>query len=218
MFTLWGAALNSASTWVPSNTILLITNPGWCSNRPGAIYLKAVTYVDVDPAIPDAQWLRSYAQKLTRKCRMNPPFPEQIFNPETIASPSVKILYNLADLDALVRANLDQTIVGYLSVVLMEVNIGTLHRRGRLMCSEWYVTTTSARTDHSTKYDTYGANISGTYSCGVQLYANTWKATCKQCNQSINLLLNPRIVRFIVHATLSLIPFSHSRIRDRAKK
>ena len=74
--TLWGVALTSVGPWEPSKTILLMSNPGYRTDRRVTISLVKSTYVDIDPNIPDAQWLRRFAQKLTKRDHVNPPFPE----------------------------------------------------------------------------------------------------------------------------------------------
>lgn len=74
--TLWGAALSSVDAWRPSVTILLITNPVLRYNRYPSLSLGASTYIDIDPNIPDAGWVRRFAQTLTKREHVNPPWPE----------------------------------------------------------------------------------------------------------------------------------------------
>ena len=74
--TLWGATLASVDPWQPSSTILLVTNPSLRPDRTPTISLVATTYVDIDPNIPDADYVRRYAQSLTKRDHVNPPFPK----------------------------------------------------------------------------------------------------------------------------------------------
>jgi len=74
--TLWGATLASVDPWQPSSTILLITNPSLRPDRIPTISMVATTYVDIDPNIPDADYVRRYAQSLTKRDHVNPPFPK----------------------------------------------------------------------------------------------------------------------------------------------
>jgi hypothetical protein len=74
--TLWGSVTASTVSWQPSHTVLLITNPGWKTDRTAWISLTANTHVDVDPCFSDVAWLRSFARRLTKREHVNPPFPE----------------------------------------------------------------------------------------------------------------------------------------------
>lgn len=74
--TLWQSLAASASSWQPSHTVLLIANPRWTISQRAWLALKADTRVDVDPAFKDAVWLRAFAQRLTKKEHINPPYPE----------------------------------------------------------------------------------------------------------------------------------------------
>lgn len=74
--TLWGRTAGSASYWKTSYTILLLSNPGFRGDRRPTLSLNQGTYVDVDPCMDDAYWLRGYAQRLTKREHVNQPFPE----------------------------------------------------------------------------------------------------------------------------------------------
>lgn len=84
------------------------------------------------------------------------------FDAETLATEDVRVLYTLATLDDLyvlypsfscitdplsVRTNPDQIITGYLSMVIMDLNICQLHLRNMAMCTEWYLIS-SSHSDH----------------------------------------------------------------------
>ena len=74
---LWGYAAASAGPWKPSDTILLLTNPGLKSQGRPTITIDQTTQVDVDPFVADAFWLRNFGQSLTKRDHVNPEFPEE---------------------------------------------------------------------------------------------------------------------------------------------
>ena len=72
---LWGSLCFSTTFWKPSNTILLVTRPGLYGDGRPLLSLTNDTYVDVDPCMTDANWLRGHAQRLTKREHVNQPFP-----------------------------------------------------------------------------------------------------------------------------------------------
>ncbi|KAF2489649.1 hypothetical protein BU16DRAFT_575344 [Lophium mytilinum] len=175
--TLWGSTTASAAPWQPSHTVLLITNPGWRIDRRAWISVTANTHVDVDPSITDAIWLRSFAQRLTKRDHVNPPFPEGFFDTEAAESSQVRILYRLADIDEFARAAPKEKFMGFLSIIIMDLHIVTNFKRNMLMCTEC---------------------------CGVPLYANAVTAKCKQCETYQPLRINPRILGTLADETGAL--------------
>jgi len=75
--TLYDEACGSASSWQPSYTVLLISNPGWRTNKMAYLSLKEDTRIDIDPNTNYALWLRALAQRLMKKEHVNPPFPNR---------------------------------------------------------------------------------------------------------------------------------------------
>lgn len=73
--TLCGAVCSSASLWQPSETVLLISNPGWRLERTIKLSMSGKTRIDVDPNMKDALWLKGLAQRITKREHVNPPFP-----------------------------------------------------------------------------------------------------------------------------------------------
>lgn len=73
---LLGRVATSAAYWKTSNTVLLLSNPGLRSDKRPTLSITQNTYVDVDPYMTDAEWLRAFAQRLTTKEPVNVPFPE----------------------------------------------------------------------------------------------------------------------------------------------
>ncbi|KAF2199677.1 hypothetical protein GQ43DRAFT_375678 [Delitschia confertaspora ATCC 74209] len=172
--TLWGPMTASVSSWRPSHTILLISNPGWKIDRKTWLSLNANTRIDIDPEFNDAVWLRFFAQRLTKKEHINPPFPEGVFDTASVEEAPVRILYRLADIDEFARANPKERFMGYISVLITELNIVALRRRYRFMCTEC---------------------------CGIPLFANATKAKCKQCENIIPLRINPRVLGTVIDET-----------------
>lgn len=74
--TLWGSVCSSSACWKASHKILLITRPGLYSDGKPLLSLNIDTYVDVDPLMTDAYWLRGHAQRLTKREHVNQPFPK----------------------------------------------------------------------------------------------------------------------------------------------
>ncbi|KAF2087803.1 hypothetical protein K490DRAFT_65082 [Saccharata proteae CBS 121410] len=176
--TLWAATTTSAAQWKPSHTVLLLTSPAY-RIRGSRAYLsfKSESHTDVDPVMPDAEWLRGYAQRLTKKQHVNPPFPKNIFDPQELENAPLRMLFTLADIDDFARAAPRQKVTGYLSVIITELNILSLHRRNMLACTEC---------------------------CGIPLHANAPTAPCKQCDKPASLSLNPRILGPVVDETGSI--------------
>lgn len=75
--TLWDVVTPSAAQWKPSHTVLLITNPGLKPHdRKIQLSLNTSTFVDVDPDLSGAEWLRTYVGGLVKRNHVNPPFPD----------------------------------------------------------------------------------------------------------------------------------------------
>ncbi|KAL8779942.1 MAG: hypothetical protein Q9213_006705 [Squamulea squamosa] len=73
---LWGRVAKSAAHWKTSYTILLLSNPGFRNDKRPTLSINPNTYVDVDPCMGEAEWLRAFAQRLTTREVVNVPFPE----------------------------------------------------------------------------------------------------------------------------------------------
>ena len=162
---------DSVSLFVPSKTVLLISNPGWRIEKIAKLTLNGNSRVHVDPNMRDARLLRALAQRLTKKEHVNPPFPLTAAVVEDFEHAAVKALYTLADVDNVARSlsytGSTDTIVGYLSVIITELNIVTPWKRNMLMSNEC---------------------------CGIPMFANSTSVQCKHCEKMMQLSINPRIV------------------------
>jgi hypothetical protein len=172
--TLWGSSIFSAAPWKPSITVLLLSNPGWRIDRRAWISLTSNTIVDVDPALADTNWLRTFAQRMTRREHVNPPFPNTEFNFEAMTESLNQILYTFADIDDFARSAPNEQFFGFLSVVLTELNVMKLYRRNMLLCNEC---------------------------CGIPIFNNSVTAECQQCDKLVALGINPRILGPVVDET-----------------
>lgn len=77
MLCVWDALMDSVALWRPSVTVLLVTNPGWKDGGKKNLSINPNTYVDVDPNMYDADWLRNHAQNIAKRNHVNPPFPRE---------------------------------------------------------------------------------------------------------------------------------------------
>jgi hypothetical protein len=168
--TLYHSLCDSAPVLTPSHTILFISNPGWRIERTAKLSLTANTRIDIDPDVADARRLRSLATRLTKREHVNPAFPCVAVDVDSYEHALVHTLFHLADIDACARANPAEQIVGYVSVILVRLEIVTPYKRNMLMCNEC---------------------------CGVAVFANALQAECKGCGGKVGLRINPRIVRIL---------------------
>lgn len=73
--SLWDMTASSGAAWEPSKSVLLITSPTYNTVQKNSLSLSAVSLVEVDPDVPDATWLRRYAERLAKKRHVNQAFP-----------------------------------------------------------------------------------------------------------------------------------------------
>jgi hypothetical protein len=163
--TLYGCLCASVSLLQPSTSILLISSPGWRIDKTAKLTLNATSRLDIDPDTPDARRLRALAQRLTKRDHVNPPFPP--IDPTPFATAPLRALYRLADIDEFARANPTQPLLGYMSVVLTELNVVTPCKRSMLMCNEC---------------------------CGAPVFANATATACRRCGKQVALRVNPHLV------------------------
>jgi hypothetical protein len=99
--TLWNDIIDSAKSWQPGKTILLISNPAYRVgySGKGSIGLQHSTMIDVDPDFPDTEWLRRHAAGLTKKESLCLEFPENLWDVEGAEYGIQRILFTLAEID-----------------------------------------------------------------------------------------------------------------------
>lgn len=164
--TLYAPLCDSAAAFHPSQTILLISNPGWRIEKTAKLSLNGNSRIDIDPDLSDAHRLRALARRLTKKEHVNPPFPN--VDVSDYATAPVRALFTLADIDEFARSNPREQLTCYISVIITELNIVTPFKRNMLMSNEC---------------------------CGIPIFANSVQIKCRQCDRNIYLRINPRIVR-----------------------
>ncbi|KAF1971037.1 hypothetical protein BU23DRAFT_537230 [Bimuria novae-zelandiae CBS 107.79] len=172
--TLYGSVSESASTWQPSHTVLLIANPGWRIDRTAKLSLNANTHLHVNPNMADARYVRALAQRLTKKEHVNPPFPSDVFDAKGAENAEVKALFKLREIDEFARSNPKAKAVGYISVLITQLHIVANYKRNMLMSSEC---------------------------CGIPIFASTLTAKCRQCERECVLRINPRILGPVIDET-----------------
>jgi hypothetical protein len=175
--TLYGSVSTSASTWTPSQTVLLIANPGWRIDRTAKLSLNANTQLHIDPNMADARYVRALAQRLTKKDHVNPAFPADVFDAGAAETAVLRVLYKLSEIDEFARSNPKEKVMGYISVIITEIHIVTNYKRNMLMSTEC---------------------------CGLPIFANAVSAKCRQCDKENALRINPRIVS-PVSSTLTIM-------------
>ncbi|KAI8633897.1 hypothetical protein F5Y19DRAFT_462135 [Xylariaceae sp. FL1651] len=173
---LWEDKIASAKSWVPNQTILLISQPS-CripdrASRHGNVYAEVgigySSLVNVDPRFPEATWLRSKIQDMAKKESVIIPFPVDTWDMQLAIYGPGRTLYTLAEIEDRVRSqNPNSNFTGKLNVVVLEMNLMNHWRKATTYCCEC---------------------------CGIPLYANKPTATCKNCDSQRDLSLNPRIL------------------------
>ncbi|KAG9941433.1 hypothetical protein KCU85_g9589, partial [Aureobasidium melanogenum] len=169
ILSLWGVASTTSVEWQPSQTALLISSPSLNVSHQTWLALTSSTFIDVDPSIPEADRLRAFARHMIKKRHVNPAYPDKVVEYEfwSISKPDEHVLYSLADLDDRAREAPEDEFEGYLSVIILDLNMTSLRQQNLLMCSEC---------------------------CGIPLYANSIVAKCKQCDEQVPLGINPRLI------------------------
>ena len=76
MLEMWNCLTVSSCAWRPSETILLVSNPGHKQEGAQVLTVEAKTHIDIDPCMADARWLRKFTQNLTERGHVNQAFPE----------------------------------------------------------------------------------------------------------------------------------------------
>ncbi|TRX97170.1 hypothetical protein FHL15_001964 [Xylaria flabelliformis] len=106
---LWEDKITSAKSWIPNQTILLLSQP-LCreyTDRAGAAHAEVgigySSIVNVDPDFPEAAWLRAKIQEMAKKERVIVPFPKDIWDLQLAMYGPDRTLYTLAELEEQAR-------------------------------------------------------------------------------------------------------------------
>ncbi|KAI1429216.1 hypothetical protein F5Y12DRAFT_798534 [Xylaria sp. FL1777] len=169
---LWQEKIHSAKSWVPNQTVLLISQP-WCNlndatDRRPEISIGYSSMVDLDPDYPEARWLRNKIQEMAKKESVITPYPVDTWNLQLAMYGPKRTLYTIAELEDQVRNQHPATnFTGKLNVVVLEMNLMDHWRKATTYCTEC---------------------------CGIPLYANKATAICRNCDSKRKLSLNPRLL------------------------
>ncbi|TIA63010.1 hypothetical protein D6C77_02415 [Aureobasidium pullulans] len=169
--SLWDTTSTTPNDWQPSHTALLISSPSLNVSHKNWLALASDTFVDADPCIPEAERLRGFAGRKVKREHINPTFPYEEYALWSIIKPNERVLYSLADVDDRARENPGEIFEGYLSMMIMDLNMTTLRQQNMLMCNEC---------------------------CGIPIYANAKVAKCKHCESQVSLRVNPRLIGKLV--------------------
>ncbi|KAI1093132.1 hypothetical protein F5B19DRAFT_451195 [Rostrohypoxylon terebratum] len=166
---LWGGKVPSAKTWIPNQTILLISKPTYKDNGISPeIGIGFSSMVDVNPEFPDVDWLRNKVKNMTRKQNIFIPFPSDTWDIERAINGPDRTLFTIADIEERVRhPEVIADFTGKLNVIIYEMKLMEQWRKNSLCYLEC---------------------------CGMPLYSNKPVATCKNCQLKRDLTLNPRII------------------------
>lgn len=132
---------------------------------------------DVDPPLPEAEWLRRWSQRQRCRQAINPPFPQGVFDYDTIRSGPVRCLFSIAELDDFARNEPNGIFEGFLSVLITDLKLVDCWKRQMLLCNEC---------------------------CNSPIYANAASVTCKSCEHRITLRLNPRILAQVIDESAAI--------------
>ncbi|KAK4638210.1 uncharacterized protein CLAFUR5_00778 [Fulvia fulva] len=167
-------AVSARRGWKAGETILLIQAPGWKIGRTTYLSLTAASIVDVNPSLPDTDWLRHWSIRQRSREATNPAFPEDTFDLDAVTAGPIRCLFTLADLDDFARCAPSETFQGYLSLMIMETKLLGIWKRHQLLSGEC---------------------------CNIPIYANALTSVCKGCDKEVGLRLNPKILGQVMDET-----------------
>jgi hypothetical protein len=140
---LWKDKIPSTNSWVPNETVLLLTNPRYYSGNKSSRYLPEIdlgssTLVEINPIFPDAERLREWARRKTKRENVYIPFPRGIWDMEDAINGPVRPLFTIANLDEFSRTNESSSFTGKLNLVILSMGLLEHWRKESLCCREWF--------------------------------------------------------------------------------
>ena len=96
-----------------------------------------------------------------------------------------------------VRSDGNQTFSGFLNVMILEMNLVSIHRRNMLSCAEWYF---------PFPFPSHPPSFTHSFtnplpSCGVPIFSNNPRTPCRNCSKPLALTLNPGIIGLLADET-----------------
>ena len=174
--SLWRETAESAREWLASETILLITRPSFreSTSKYGGkpiLGVNARSLVDVNPSDewPDAKWLRNWLKDLRKRDSVKQEVPELLWDQDL--TKDTQALFLLKDVDEWVREDPKTPCSGWLSLIILSLNLSLMGKRNMLCVTEC---------------------------CGIAIYGNTTVMACPHCAKPLSLALNPSVVGNLV--------------------
>ncbi|KXJ87746.1 hypothetical protein Micbo1qcDRAFT_207938 [Microdochium bolleyi] len=177
MLTLWGDKSTSAASWLPNETLLLISMPKYKSAKHDArdktahIAISYNTTVEVDPDFARATWFRSAIRRKQKREAFFVYFPAEEWRNTLPPYGPERVLYTIAEMEERIMSDEAQSFTGMLNVMLLQANFLEHWRLGTICCTEC---------------------------CGVPLSANKPVAFCNNCGTQQTLFMNPRVLKTFV--------------------
>ena len=201
---LWEDKAASAKSWIANQTVLLISNPR-CrlpdkKTASPELGISITSLVEVNPAFPDADWLRQIAMSRTKRNMAYVKFPQGLWETETPLNGQDRPLLTLADIDKLVREDPNKRFTARLNLIILGARIVENWRNRTLCCSEWFARPFLSKI-HEYRYEKLTMEV---LSCGIPLYANRPTMVCKRCSAEQCLTLNPHIIGRLADETGSV--------------
>lgn len=135
----WEDKVASAKTWIPNQTVLLISKPTYKEyGKISEIGIRHNSMVDVDPKFPDADWLRKRAKTLMKKECISIPFPSDTWDIGLAIHGPGRTLFTIAEIEDQVRHPEPKSdFTGKLSVIVLELKLLEQWRKNAICCTEW---------------------------------------------------------------------------------
>ncbi|ETS82225.1 hypothetical protein PFICI_07227 [Pestalotiopsis fici W106-1] len=143
---LWGDHAASAKSFIPNQTLLLISQPTCNSITPSStkgqpaaeLSIGYNSMVFIDPKCPQSKWLSTRITEISRRDSIVTIIPESIWDAVDIGSSSAtRGFLTIAEADEQVRQDPGRDFMGTMRLVIMEVNIIALCRKAMFCCAEW---------------------------------------------------------------------------------
>ncbi|KAK9426161.1 hypothetical protein SUNI508_12522 [Seiridium unicorne] len=176
---LWGDHVPTSKSFVPNHTILLISHP-ICktagqqvgkSQSSTEVSIGYSSMVHLNPIFAEAAWLRKKITDISKKESVLVSFPCEVWDNEVSLNHAARELFTISEVDENVRQDTKRDFVGKLNIVILEMHLTAILRKGMLCCTEC---------------------------CNIPLYANKPLAMCKNCGSQRELSLNPRVLGALI--------------------
>ena len=156
VISLWDALAFSPSSWTPNRTVLLIYSASYDSSK-NRLLIRDNTYIDVDPHHAEANRLLDWVSDKTdpdNEVNMEP--PTSVFDTDGALSGQRRILFTIAmfdewyvddtctacaDVNRLRGTPQGTPVMGFFSLIILELNICKLRVQHKVCYSQWQVLT-----------------------------------------------------------------------------